>query len=166
MRPCWVTQSANALRQAREIKVSRCKIEQVTNSGRNRRSLRRELVNPPRRAIPGRYCRHRCYRCSRNMILVLDLAAVGCGVLIFACLQFGRQAYTWFLSPIRHCIVKDRGLTEANVGEVTEARMVNRVYQLKKTGSCCLHSLHSQNTGFCYFPDTMLGHFRAWLPQL
>ena len=101
------------------------------------------------------------------MLKRLLLSATGLGVLVFvtACsppdqpvLDLCRQS--------ANADGKGHDLTAADLGELTETCMAERGFKLIRAGKRCSHDLESETNRLCYFPDTMLGRFRAWLPQL
>ena len=101
------------------------------------------------------------------MLKRLHLYVAGLGVLLFvtACSPPDQP----ILDGCRQSASADgkgHGLTAADLGELTEACMTERGFRLNRTGKGCSHDLESETNRLCYFPDTMLGRFRAWLPQL
>lgn len=49
---------------------------------------------------------------------------------------------------------KHHGLTNTDLGELTEACMARKGYLLNKNGEACSHDLPSQKANRCYYPDT------------
>lgn len=58
-----------------------------------------------------------------------------------------------------------RGLTQADIGELTEACMSKSGFLLKRTGSKCSHDLTSQSNRLCYFPDNAFARAYSTLPE-
>lgn len=59
-----------------------------------------------------------------------------------------------------------KGLTKDDLGELTEACMLNRGYSLNRDSEQCQHNRHSETANRCYFRSDFLGRVGHQLTHL
>ena len=95
---------------------------------------------------------------SRNA--VINIAAILVTTALIACVPPKRQTIALCQST---AISQGRGhsLDAADVGELTEACMLNKGYVLKENGGLCTDDVATAVNPNCYYPDTILGRLGA-----
>ena len=75
-------------------------------------------------------------------------------------------------SQVKQCqlVAKERAkgkqfVTEADLGELTEACMSERGFTLNRHGGECDHDMKSENVARCYYPATFLGRMSHEIAQ-